>query len=267
MAGLCIEDWQETDQERRDAMTQTAFITNGDQPFNQMIARHLLAATKGLVTLQFAEREAAEVYTGTLTEESRERCMIVLSSSDDPREVQQTIDQSVERMGRLHLFIHGHEWEDEEEQLATDPDEFGESIARRFRTMFLYSRSAGAYMARKKEGSILFPLLCDTLYYSGYPSSPVTNHGKISFMKSLAKELAPFRVRVNAITFGYYANREDETVWKDQKKMLDIYALKPYVSDLEEMIPSLDLLLQTHQSKVMISGQNLHIGAGVDTIL
>ena len=82
-------------------------------------------------------------------------------------------------------------------------------------------------------------------------------------MKCMARELAPFEIEVNAITFGYYDRQGDREAKKKLRKQLEIYALKPPVPKLEQLVASVESLLQ--RTEYMISGQNVQIGAGMDT--
>jgi 3-oxoacyl-[acyl-carrier protein] reductase len=243
-------------------VNQSAFITHGDQKINQFICNELLDRSYQ-VCLQFEHQQNADEYTDSMQERWKPQYVPVVNGIDDSQTIRVVLEQSVQKMGGLHLFVHGNEWINEEHAYEKNAEELGNYMTAQFQKLFLWNHHVGIHMAKQREGQLIFPLLNDTLYYLGYPSSPILNHGKISMMKCLARELAPFEVRVNAITFGYYDYLDEREARKKLKKQLEIYALKPPLPKLEQMIGALHLLLQ--RTEFMISGQNLHIGAGTET--
>lgn len=243
-------------------MSKTAFITHGDQRFNQLISSHLMQ--KGYkVHLHFTNQIIADEYFHSLKDEWKRSFTSIIACLDSSQAIRTELEQSAAKMGGLELFIHGNEGMDDEKIYEFETNDFGRLMTKQFRQMFLWNQHVGTLMAKQTSGQIIFPLISDTLYYLNYPSSPILNHGKISMMKCLAKELAPFDICVNALTLGYYDQVNDKETRKKLKKSLDIYALKPDFPKLEQMIPSLDILLR--HTEYMISGQNIHIGAGVET--
>ena len=120
-------------------------------------------------------------------------------------------------------------------------------------------------MIMKKHGLILYPMFYDALSFAGYPVSPVIDHAKLSMMKCLARELNAFKVRTNAITFGYYDDDFDKEKSKKIRKDVEIFALKPRLHKIQEYISAIDIFIG--ESGELISGQNIHIGAGIETYL
>lgn len=213
--------------------------------------------------MQFNLQQNADEYTDSMQEHWKLQFQPVINRIDDTQAVRFIIEQSVQKMGGLHVLIHGNEWVNEEMAYENNAESLGYDTTSHFQKLFIWNHHISNYMAKQRAGQIIFPLLNDTLYYLGYPSSPILNHGKIAMMKSLARELAPFEVRANAMTFGYYDPMNEREAKRKLKKKLEIYALKPPLPKLEQMMSALQLLLQPTEH--MISGQNLHIGAGMGT--
>jgi NAD(P)-dependent dehydrogenase (short-subunit alcohol dehydrogenase family) len=246
-------------------MNKAVLITKSGEIFNWHILNNLLEQGYAVAMVFTALEEAAE-YTERLPERNRERFFPVYGVSVNEAGIREAVDQAAQRMGGLHYLIHGVEAWDEEEAYDLNPVEYGLRTTAALRSRFLYSRVAAAHMARNKAGHILFLLISDSLYYAGYPSSPVMNYGTIAMMKTLAKELSPFRVAVNAVTYGYYAVPDDQADKKALKQQLEIHTLKPYLPQPQEIVAaSLDWLL--HTTEHLVSGQNIQIGAGMDTVI
>lgn len=244
-------------------MSRAVLLTKADPLFMGHILTELL--DQGCSTaMVFAGQGEAGSCMDRVPERHRERFFPLWGRPTDEEGIRAVVDQAASRMGRLDVLIHGVEAWDEEAGYDLDPLEFGLNTAAELRTRFLYSRAAAAHMARAKSGQIWFLLLADSLYSAGYPSSPVLNQGTIGLMKTLAKELSPFRVAVNAVTYGYYAVPDERIDKKELRQKLDIHALKPYVPAPQEMAAaSVDWLLRVPER--LVSGQNIHFGAGLDT--
>jgi 3-oxoacyl-[acyl-carrier protein] reductase len=245
-------------------MNKGVFVTNGNHPLQQLVVEYLLEKDFR-VSMPFASQREADHYRASLSTHETESFYPVIGGQASVAEVQVLMDKAIEVMGGLHVLIHGIHAFDEDKEYGLDPVGCGTVVEELLRQAFLFSRIGGTYMARKMEGRILFPLLSDSLYYESYPVSPMINHGKMVMMKTLAKEMATFRVATNALTFGYYSDQESGLSGKELRKKLGIYALKPHVPQLDEMVPMLDILLGAPTN--LISGQNLHIGAGLDTLM
>ncbi|MBP1989982.1 SDR family oxidoreductase [Paenibacillus eucommiae] len=244
-------------------MIRTAFLTQAGGSVNRLIGYHLLA--RGIkLTVQFADPVDAEDFLSLLPEEQRHLCNPIVENPKALASIHELVLKSAHIMEGMDVFIHGNDWMDEAQLLDADPLSFTEVLESRIKQVFLYSRAAGNMMAKKKKGQIIFPLLADSLHYSEFPSSPVYNHSVIAFVKSLAKELAPFRITINALTFGFFRNEDLSEQWKAVRKTLDIYALKPPIPELSDLVKGLDVLLD-HGSG--LSGQNIHWGFGLDTTL
>ncbi|MFD2508529.1 hypothetical protein ACFSUR_09010 [Halalkalibacter alkalisediminis] len=82
-------------------------------------------------------------------------------------------------------------------------------------------------------------------------------------MKCMSRELGPFKLNVNAITFGYYNDGFDRQQKKFKKEKVEIFSLKPKLPDIEEYVRTIELLINPSAS--LIGGENLHVGAGIET--
>lgn len=242
-------------------MSKAIFISNGDQDFNQLISTFLLE--KGYrVALLFSDPEQERRYKHSLKREWDNINCFVYSNIHEGN-VHQIMTQVKEELGGLDVLIHGNEMFDEADLLAKDPVGFGEVITEQFRRIFLLNQAGTSMMIKKKSGHVLFPILYDALYYAGYPSSPIMNHGKISMMKCMSRELAPFKVAANVVTLGYYNRELGTSMRRKMKKSLEIFALKPRLPNLFDMLLYLEMILNNPVD--LFGGQNIHVGLGIET--
>lgn len=163
------------------------------------------------------------------------------------------------------VLIHGCQELNEEDEFIEEPVGLNTKVLQYLNEIFLLNKHITDIMIRRKSGRILYPMFYDVLQFINIPSSPIMNQAKISNMKCLAKELAAFKIKVNAMTFGYYDNDFTRDVKKRLKKEAEIWALKPRLNKIKEYMPAVDMMLS--EQSAYISGQNIHVGLGIETIL
>lgn len=196
------------------------------------------------LNLRIAERLAADGHRVALhggrpsLEAPAEGCFVL-----EPRELTEAsaprwIDEVCETLGGLDACIHGIDRRDE--GACLDDQAAGDELIAAFRRLFLVNREAARCMMREKHGDILFLLFHDVLYYGDYPSAPVGNQGKIAMMRSMARELAPFKVNVNALVAGPLAEEGDV---RGARRRLEFLALKPEIPDFENLVNALEIAL------------------------
>ncbi|WP_338552756.1 SDR family NAD(P)-dependent oxidoreductase [Paenibacillus sp. KS-LC4] len=242
---------------------KTAFLHHAESASGTAMALYMLQ--RGIrVTASFQMPEQAEQFRATVPPQRQQQIQTIVAPDVQMNAVEFVIAGIAEQMGGLDLYIHGHDWVDELEAFQHNPAEFALKSYSLLSELFLYSRAAGSVMARKQRGQIIVPMLADSLHADGFPSSPVYNQGALAFVKSLAKELSPFRVSVNALTFGYFRLEKKAVAGRNNRKPFDIYALKPPVPELEELAHGLGLLLDYGHG---MSGQNTTWGYGIQSVL
>ncbi|WP_181150868.1 SDR family NAD(P)-dependent oxidoreductase [Paenibacillus sp. PCH8] len=216
------------------------------------------------VTASFQMASQADAFRDNLPPQWQDQVHTIVAPVIEMKAIESLVAEHAAQMQGLDLYIHGNHWVDELEELRHNPADFALQSYGLLHELFMYSRAAGAVMARKQRGQIIVPMLADSLYYNGFPSSPVYNQGALAFVKSFAKELSPFRVSVNAMTFGYFQRENNVSTGRNQRKAFDIYALKPPVPALEELVEGLGLLIDYGHG---MSGQNTTWGYGIQSVL
>jgi len=241
-------------------MLKSAYLYAEDVALASGLCRPLLK--RGMtVAVQLGDPAQADRLLAELPEELGKSCMPVIASDrpDSIDTISEIVGRAAESLQGLDVYIHAVGWEDEASLLKKDPAGFGMHIERRLRQLFLYCRSAGQIMTRLRKGQMIIPLLSDVLHASGFPSSPVYNQAAIAFVRSLAKELSPFGVTVNALEFGYCRD-SDSPSSRQWRRQFDIFALRPHVPEFQEAAQGIGLLLDYGHG---MSGQTVHLGIGI----
>lgn len=241
-------------------MGKSVYVYGADSEPGRMIVRYLLKRGE-TVTVQVSSLERAAAMVDDLPEPfgARFHPAVVAVESATGTGIDQQLKTTHEKRG-LDVYIHVAAWHDEASLLEEDSEQFANHIKRCLGELFWSCRSAGQLMARLKKGQIMIPLLSDVLHYDGFPASPVYNQAAIAFMKSLAKELTPFRISVNALEFGYYRRKENPGGSASERRRFDLYALKPPIPDLEEIMHGIGMLLDYGTG---LTGQTISWGYGL----
>lgn len=226
---------------------------------NLRIAAYLLE--KGCyLTLMSDESEKIKCFFNDLTTEYKNRCFVKCLDEYTEIGISGAIDSIIDTMKGIDVFINGLSGTNETAQLNLSPSSFGKEIASDFDRLFLLNREIVRYMVRQKNGNVIFLMIDDILHFADYPVSPVNNQGRLALMKSMAKELLPFKIKINSLTFGIHDRGFKPAEKRSMKKKLEFCALKPPIPEWKELLPALDALI--YPSFQYMTGQNYSASIG-----
>lgn len=218
-------------------------------------AAHYLLKEGHLVALLSKESRIVDEFIEGLIPEYRQNCFNRCLDHYTEDNIIEAVDDMTNKLKGLDILINGlPAVEDEAGLLELQPEAFGRELVSGFNEVFLLNREIARRMIREKAGNIMFLLLDDILGFAVYPASPVHNHGILAMMKSMAKELAPFNIRVNSLTFGIYDRGFSSSEKREMRRKLEFCALKPPMPAWKELLPALDALI--YPSFSYMTGQN-----------
>ena len=121
----------------------------------------------------------------------------------DFNEVNETIEDIVSKHGHIDILINNAGISARNSIENTTAEEFVNIMSLNVNALFFTSKAAVPYMKKNNGGVILNTSSMVSIYGQpsgvGYPTSKFAVNG---FTKSLARELAPFNIRVNAVAPG-----------------------------------------------------------------
>ncbi len=133
--------------------------------------------------------------------------------------VEKTISEIVQKHERIDILVNNAGISANKKIEDTDPEEFASIIDLNVKAMFNVSKAVVPYMKKQGEGVILNTSSMVSIYGQpsgvGYPASKFAVNG---LTKSLARELAPAHIRVNAVAPGI---TNTDMVAKLPKEMID----------------------------------------------
>ncbi|MFC1594727.1 3-oxoacyl-[acyl-carrier-protein] reductase [Candidatus Omnitrophota bacterium] len=172
------------------------------------------------------------------------------------------IEDVKEKLGKLNILINNAGIVRDKALMLMEQADWDEVIATNLNGVFNMSRSSIVTFLKQKSGTIV-----NMTSISGIVGTPrQTNYsaskgGIIGFTKSLAKEVAGYNVRVNAVAPGYVETDMLNTVKEDQKKKLEEMIPFKRFGNVEE-ISSVVAFLVSEKSGY-ITGQVIIVDGGL----
>jgi len=197
---------------------KTAIITGGTRGIGRAITLRLaeegadIAFTFHSNTEQASELQAALEKTGS-------KVMAIQADASHYEEAQKVASQVDESFGKIDILINNAGITRDKSLMSMSEDDWHAVLDTNLDSVFNYSKSVIVKMLKQKSGDII-----NISSYSGVRGQPgQTNYsaskaGMIGFTRSLAKEVAHYNIRVNAIAPGFI---ETEMVSKLSDKFLE----------------------------------------------
>jgi NAD(P)-dependent dehydrogenase (short-subunit alcohol dehydrogenase family) len=180
---------------------KVAIVTGGDSGIGRAVA--VLFAREGAdVAVIYKDEHADAEETRALIEKEGRRCLTVAGDVGDEAFCRRAVERAVGELGRLDCLVNNAS----EQHLATSLEELpAEQLARTFRTnifgMFFMAKAALPHLG---EGATIINTSSVTAF-QGNPALvdyAATKGAIVAFTRSLAQQLQPRRIRVNAVAPG-----------------------------------------------------------------
>ena len=179
-------------------MSQVVVVTGGAGGIGSEICRGLARDGHKLVVADF-DREGAE----RLAREIGKEALAVQVDVGDKESVGKMIHEALARFGQIDLLLNGAGIMPRTPVKDISEEEWDRVLRINLKGVFLCSQAVARHMMEKKQGRIIS--ITSGRGIAGAPGAAhyaASKAGVIAFTKSLAVELAPYNVLVNAIAPG-----------------------------------------------------------------
>lgn len=137
---------------------------------------------------------------------------------------------------------------------------------------FLCAREAAKHFVAQAKGQTpvlaIGKIICmssvhDMIPWAGHVNYAASKGGVLMFMKSIAQELAPLKIRVNAISPGAIQTPINKSVWSSEQNMKDLMNLIPYrrIGQPEDVAKAAVWLASDDSD--YITGETLYVDGGM----
>ncbi|PTB21827.1 sugar dehydrogenase [Trinickia symbiotica] len=215
---------------------QAALVTGSSSGIGAAIARKLARCGASVcVNFHSSPDRANDVVHSIVTEGGQ--AFAVRANVADESEVQQLFEQCAARFGRLDIVVANAGIQRDAAIADMTLDQWRAVIDVNMTGYFLAAREAVRYFSRQRVDPSLSPAAGKIIFISsvhelipwaGHANYAASKGGIMQLTKSIAQEVAPQRIRVNAIAPGAIKTHINRSAWEQQDAADRLLKLIPY---------------------------------------
>jgi glucose 1-dehydrogenase len=215
---------------------QPALVTGANSGIGKAVALGLAAAGADVVVNYVAAPDEADAVAHEIEAMGR-RCMTLKADVSKEDEVLAMFAQAIEHMGTLHIVVSnaGLQRDAPFEQMTLE--QWNTVIAVNLTGQFLCTREAAREFKRRGVDEAVSvaagKMLCmssvhQEIPWAGHANYAASKGGVMLLMRTIAQELAPYRIRVNSIAPGAIRTPINIAAWSTPQAYEELMTLVPY---------------------------------------
>jgi glucose 1-dehydrogenase len=215
---------------------QPALVTGANSGIGKAIALSLARAGADVVVNYVTDPQAAEDVAHEIESYGR-RAIALRADVSKEDEVEQMFATAIEHFKTLHLLVSnaGLQRDAPYEQMTLE--QWNTVISVNLTGQFLCTRAAAREFKRRgviqsvsvAAGKIIcMSSVHQQIPWAGHANYAASKGGVMLLMKSIAQELAPYRIRVNSIAPGAIRTPINTAAWSTPAAYADLMTLVPY---------------------------------------
>lgn len=248
---------------------KVALVTGSSSGIGQAIAIEMAKEGAAVAINYHSSRDGAEE-TLRAVEEAGGKGFIVKADVSQEEEVKALFAAVIAAFGRLDILVNNTGRQVDSPFLDMTLDQWNAVISTNLTGQFLCAREAARQFVRQGGNTdrAIGTIICmssvhDMIPWAGHVNYAASKGGVLMFMKSIAQELAPLKIRVNAISPGAIQTPINKSVWSDPSKMPALLNLIPYKRiGKPEDVAKAAVWLASDDSDY-ITGETLYIDGGM----
>ena len=215
---------------------QPALVTGANSGIGKAVALGLARAGADVVVNYVADPEAAEEVAHQIEALGR-RAIVLKADVSKEAEVQQMFARAIKHFGTLHVVVSNAGLQRDAPFDKMTLDQWNTVIGVNLTGQFLCSREAVREFKRRgvdpSVSAAAGKILCmssvhQEIPWAGHANYAASKGGIMLLMKSLAQEMAPYRIRVNSIAPGAIRTPINTAAWSTPEAYADLMTLVPY---------------------------------------
>jgi NAD(P)-dependent dehydrogenase (short-subunit alcohol dehydrogenase family) len=240
----------------------TAIVTGGSRSIGAAIAV-ALAGEGASVVVNYRRDAVAARAVVTRIESTGGSAAAVQADVSDPDQARRLVDRAEEAFGPVDLLVNNAAVLSRTPVLQIEPQDWERVLATNLNGAFYCAQAAGRVMSRRRSGAIVnVTSINDRRARTGLAHYSVSKAGLTMLTKQLALELAPSRVRVNAVALGLVVTDMNRERLADKSVRASYEALIPLgeIGQPDDVVEPVLFLLSA--AARLITGSVLVIDAG-----
>jgi glucose 1-dehydrogenase len=254
-----------------DQKKKTVIVTGASSGIGQGIAIAFGKLGANVVVNYYGDEEGAQATLDQLIAAGGQGFIHQADVSKE-QEVIDLFEKTKEKYQGLDVLINNAGIQKDSAFAHMSLDEWNKVISTNLTGQFLCAREAIKQFDLKKvpaahekaKGSIIFiSSVHDLIPWAGRVNYASSKGGVLMLMKSLALEVAPNKIRVNAISPGAIATDINEDVWSDEEKKKELMKLIPYQRIGEPEDVAKVAVWLAHDDSDYITGTTIYVDGGM----
>ena len=245
-----------------DLKDASVYITGGGSGIGAALTDAFLSQG---AKVAFIGRGDASAFCDAMEQKHGARPFFLQGDITDTDHLKATMDHAVAAHGPLRCLINNAANDQRHSTAEVTPDFWDWMISVNLKAYFFACQHAAALMVETGGSIINFSSISYMMGNAGYPIYTTANSGINGMTRSLARELGPNKIRVNALAPGWVLTQKQKDLWVTEKALaehIDRQCLN--VPLAPEDIAGACLFMASDVSKMM-TGQAIVIDGGVVT--
>ena len=182
---------------------KTAIITGGTRGIGRAITLRLAEEGANIAFTFRSNSEQATELKAAL-EKTGSKVIAIQADASKYEEAQQIASQVEDSFGKIDILVNNAGITRDKSLMSMSKDDWHNVLDTNLDSVFNYSRSVIVKMLKQKSGDIInISSYSGVRGQAGQTNYSASKAGMIGFTRSLAKEVAPYNIRVNAIAPGF----------------------------------------------------------------
>ena len=214
---------------------QIALITGASSGIGVGVAQSLAKAGASVVLNYHSHAEAAEQLADDIRRAGG-TALAVKADVSDPAQVDHMFDEARKAFGTVDIVVANSGMQKDSAFAEMTLDDWQAVIATNLTGQFLTAQAAVREFRRRgprSQSKALGKIVCmssvhEVIPWAGHVNYAASKGGIQMFMKSLAQEVAPERIRVNSIAPGAIRTPINKNAWDSEAALKKLLQLIPY---------------------------------------
>lgn len=240
----------------------SVFITGGGSGVGAALTDGFLAQG---AKVAFIGRSDASAFVEEMRAKHGRAPLFLQGDMTDTALLHETMTKAAEAHGPLNVLVNNAANDKRHSLEETTPEFWDWMIEVNLKAYFFACQQAARQMAENGGSIINFSSISYMMGNAGYPIYTTANAGITGMTRSLARELGPTNIRVNALAPGWVLTQKQLDMWatpEDLAAHMDRQCLKEHLSPDDMIAPT--LFLASTASRAM-TGQCMVVDGGVVT--
>src|SRR3954471_19548995 len=219
-----------------DLSGQAALVTGASSGIGAAIAKGLAAAGAGVAVNYRSGEEAAEAVVAAIRADGGEAFAIQADVSRE-EEVERMVAETVRRFGTLHVLVANAGLQKDGAAHTLSLADWNAVIGVNLTGQFLCCRAAIREFLRRGDAPtpsratgkiVCISSVHEVIPWAGHVNYAASKGGVMLMMKTIAQEVAPYRIRVNSIAPGAIRTPINMQAWDTPEHYNELLKLIPY---------------------------------------